>query len=152
MRRVYRYPLQSLQNLRSTDVDAARAALHMVEQEILANQGDILACSASMQKLEQEVRDARSGGQFDLDQQRASHSYLSHLRLRLATLQQSRAELLQREQAGLQQLNAARSSLRTMEKHHARLGDAFFLETARAGQREADDSWLTRAGAREVTP
>jgi uncharacterized protein YjbI with pentapeptide repeats len=152
MRRAYRYPLQALQNLRGTDVDAARAALHLVEQEIVANQADIHGCSASMRQLEQEVREARSSGQFDLDKQRASHFYLSHLRLRLATLQQARAELLQREHASLQQLNAARSSLRTIEKHHARLGDAYLLEAARAGQREADDSWLARAEERQVRP
>lgn len=152
MRRAYRYPLQALQNLRGTDVEAARAALHLVEQEIVANQADIQGCCTSMRQLEQEVREARSSGRLDLDQQRASHFYLSHLRLRLATLQQARAELLQREHASLQQLNAARSSLRTIEKHHARLADAYLLEAARAGQREADDSWLARAEERQVTP
>jgi flagellar biosynthesis chaperone FliJ len=152
MRRAYRYPLQALENLRGADVDAARAALHLVAQEIVANESDIHACSASMRQLEQELREARSSGQFDLDQQRASYSYLSHLRLRLAMLQQARAELLQREQASLQQINAARSALRTLEKHHARLGDAYFLEAARAGQREADDNWLARAGEREAAP
>ena len=152
MRHTYRYPLQTLQNLRSTDVDTAQAALRLVERDISSNEEAIGACCASMRQLEQEVRAARSGGHFDLDQQRAAYSYLSHLRLRLATLQQARAELLQQEQQCLQQLNLARSALRTLEKHHARLGDAYLLDVARAGQREADDSWLSRAGAREVAP
>lgn len=152
MRYTYRYPLQALQNLRGTDVDAAQAALRLVERDISSNEEAIGACCASMRQLEQEVRVARSGGHFDLDQQRAAYSYLSHLRLRLAALQQARAELLQQEQQCLQQLNLARSALRTLEKHHARLGDAYLLDVARAGQREADDSWLSRAGAREVAP
>jgi hypothetical protein len=149
MRRAYRYPLQALQNLRGTEVDAARAALHMVEKKLVTNQSDSQTCSASMRQLEHEVRGARSSGQFDIDQQRASYFYLSHLRRRLATLQLARAELLQQEQQSLNQLIAARSVLRTMEKHHARLGDAHLLETVRAAQREADDSWLARARAHE---
>lgn len=152
MQYAYRYPLQGLQNLRGADVNAARAALRVVELDIVANEADIQACSAGMRQLEQDVRQARLSGRFDLSQQRASHSYLSHLRLRLATLQQVRAELLQREQDILQELVALRSALRTLEKHHARLGEAYLLEAARAGQREADDGWLARAMDREVAP
>jgi flagellar biosynthesis chaperone FliJ len=150
MRRAYRYPLQALQNLRGIDVDAAQVALRLVEQKIASNDEVIRACCARMRELEQEVRVARSGGKFDLDQQRAAYAYLSHLRLRLATLQQARAELLQQEQQCLQQLSLARSALRTLEKHHARLGDVYLLDVARAGQREADDSWLSQAGTRQV--
>lgn len=152
MRHTYRYPLQALQNLRGTDVDAARVALRLVEREIASSDEAIRTCSSSMRQLEREVRVARSGGQFDLDQQRAAYAYLSHLRLRLAPLQQARVELLQQEQQCLQQLNLASSALRTLEKHHARLGDAYLLDVARAKQREADDSWLARAGARQVAP
>lgn len=152
MRHTYRYPLQALQNLRGTDVDAAQAALRLAEREISSNEEAISSCGASMRQLEQEVRATRSGGQFDLDQQRAAYSYLSHLRLRLTTLQQTRAELLEQEQQCQQHLSLARSALRTLEKHHARLGDAYLLDVARAGQREADEGWLSRAKAREVAP
>lgn len=152
MRHPYRYPLQALQNLRGTDVDAAQAALRLAEQEISSNEKAIGACGARMRQLEQEMRATRSGSHLDLDQQRAAYSYLSHLRLRLATLQQTRAELLQQEQQCLQQLYLARRALRSLEKHHARLGDAYRVDVARAGQREADDSWMSRAEAREVAP
>lgn len=149
MRRTYRYPLQALQNLRGADVDAARAALSVVEREMDANQEDMRACHASMRQLEQEVRQARSSGRFDLDRQRASHAYLTHLGQRLGTLQQRRTELLQRERDALQQPQAVRSALRTLEKHHARLGDAHVRQADRAGQHDADDGWLAGAARRE---
>lgn len=152
MRRFYRYPLQALQNLRGADVDLARTALSVVEREIAANEADIQACCAGMRQLEQDVRQARSGGRFDLERQRASHAYLSHLGQRLAMLQEARGELLQREQDALHRLQAARSALRILEKHHARLGDAHVLRAERSGQRETDDSWLARTTARQEAP
>lgn len=148
MTRRYRYPLQALQDLRGAEVDAARAALTLVQQRIAANERDMASCSATMRELEQALRQARSGGRLDPEGHRASYAYLSHLRERQAMLRQARLPLLQQEQQGLRQLTAARGARRMLDKHHERLADAHLQEVARAGQREADDSWLAVANQR----
>lgn len=140
----YRYPLQTLQNLREAELVPARAALADVEQRIRHVEHDTACCRDGIHGAEQALRASQAEGVLLPEQQRVARLYLSCLQREMNRLASS-AALLQSERAQcVDHLGKAKSALRMLERHRARLAGAHALGTTRRQQRVLDDGWLNR--------
>lgn len=144
----YRYPLQSLQDLRDAELSAARATLAEVEQRIEYNEHEIACCHDSIQDTEESLRVGHARGLVLLEQHRVARLYLAYLQRELKRLMTSAAVLEKEKVQSLEDLKNARSALRMLELHRARLASEHAINNARRQQSALDESWLIRTPRR----
>ena len=144
----YRYPLQSLQDLREAELSAARAALAEVEQRIEYNGHEIGCCQDSIHDTEESLRADQAKGVVLLEHHRVARLYLAYLQRELNRLSASAALLQSEKEQCMDDLNNARSALRMLELHRARLASEHAINNARRQQRQREDGWLSRCRQR----
>lgn len=140
----YRYPLQSLQDLREAELSATRAALAEVEQRIEYNDHEIGCCQDSIHDTEESLRVSQAKGVVQLEQHRVARLYLNYLRREMSRLTASAAALEQEKSLCMDDLKNAKSALRMLELHRARLASEHVISNARRQQRALDDGWAGR--------
>ncbi len=144
----YRYPLQRLQDLREAELSAARAALAEVEQRIEFNVHEMACCQDSICDTEESLRAGQAKGVVLLELHRVARLYLAYLQRELTRLSASAALLQSEKEQCMDDLKSARSALRMLELHRARLASEHAINNARRQQRELDDGWLSRSRQR----
>ena len=144
----YRYPLQTLQDLRGAALPALRIALADAERRILDNEHDMASYRHSIRDAEEALRVGMANGVLPVDQHRVARLYLDHLQRMLAQLAMDAIALQSDKEECMAALGQARSALRMLELHHARLAAEHAINEARCQQRELDDSWLGRVARR----
>ena len=141
----YRYPLQSLQDLREAELSASRAALAEVEQRIEYNEHEIGCCQDSVQDTEESLRVGQAKGIVQLEQHRVARLYLDYLQREMNRLTANAAALAREKAQCMDDVKNARSALRMLELHRTRLASEHAINNARRQQRALDDSWVSRA-------
>lgn len=144
----YRYPLQSLQDLREAELSASRAALAEVEQRIEFNEHEIGCCQDSISDTEESLRLGQAKGIVQLEQHRVARLYLDYLQREMSRLTGSAAALAREKEQCMDDLKNARSALRMLELHRARLASEHAINNARRQQSALDDGWVSRAQQR----
>jgi len=144
MSSAYRYPLQTLQDLREAELLPARAALAAVEQRIRHIEHETACCRASIGDTEQSLRRSQADGILDIERQRVTRLYLGSLQRDAGRLAACAASLQSERAQCMECLARARSALRMLELHRARLAGEHAISTARRQQSALDDGWLSR--------
>lgn len=140
----YRYPLQTLQDLREAELVPARAALADVEQRIRRIDRDTACCQVSIQAAEQSLRAGQREGVLLIERQRVVRLFLAKLRREMSDLAATAASLQVERAQCVAHLQKARSALRMLELHRARLAGVHAISAARKAQSALDDGWLGR--------
>lgn len=140
----YRYPLQTLQNLREAELLPVRAALADVEQRIERNDDEMAGCQASMEDSVQSLRSGQAAGVVLIEQQRVVRLYLNCQRREMSRLADCASLLHSERLQCMDDVAKARSALRMLELHSARLAEAHAIGSTRQQQRAFDDGWLSR--------
>ena len=140
----YRYPLQPLQDLREAELLPVRAALADVEQRIERNDHEMASCGASMEDTEQSLRSGQAAGVVLIEQQRVVRLYLNCQRREMSRLAECAALLQSERLQCMDDVAKARSALRMLELHRARLAGEHAISSTRRQQRALDDGWLSR--------
>ena len=144
MTAAYRYPLQTLQDLRETELLPVRAALANVEQRIERIDHEMASCRASMEDAQHSLRSGQAAGVVPIEQQRVVRLYLTCQRRELSRLADCAALLQSERLQCMDKVAKARSALRMLELHRARLAREHGISSARRQQRALDDGWLSR--------
>lgn len=145
----YRYPLQTLQNLREAELLPARAALADVEQRIRNIEHEVGCCRDSIESMEQTLRAGQAEGLLLIEPQCIARLYLGGLRREMHRLADSMALLQMERDQCVADLGKARSALRMLERHRARLAGVHATSVARRQQCVLDDGWLSRLRLRQ---
>jgi hypothetical protein len=140
----YHYPLQTLQDLREAELVPARAALADVDQRIRSIDHDTACCQDGIQAAEQSLRAGQREGVLQIEQQRVVRLFLAGLRREMSALVATAASLQVERAQYVAHLQQARSALRMLELHRARLAGAHAISAARKAQGALDDGWLSR--------
>ena len=148
MAAIYRYPLQTLEDLRMAALPALRAALAEAERRLLDNEHSMAGHQRSIRDAEEAMRAGMANGFLPVDQHRVARLYLDHLQGALAQLARDATALQSDKEECMAALARAKSALRMLELHHARLAAEHAISDARCQQRELDDGWLGRVARR----
>lgn len=152
MSATYRYPLQSLQDLREAELSAARACLAEVAQRIEYVEHEIGCCQDSIQDTEASLRAGQSRGVVELELHRVAGIYLAYLQREMRRLFGNAAALQKEKEQCMDDLRAARQALRMLELHRARLASEHAISFARRQQHEQDAVWLSHRQQRGGQP
>ncbi len=141
----FEYQLESLLKKRLLEQDAARAEETAAREIVDVRRKAAEAVSKTIDVTEQELRKQYAhGSALDPEEQRRLMTYLTHQRKELDKKRSEVEQAVKMHEDMLRNLEAARCSVKTLEKHREGRRTEFSLEWQRAEQKRVDELWLMR--------